>query len=153
MKDCEALSRIVLHYSIFILTVIKQTLWCQLITVYCTLTLKFVKRSMHRSQCLKELEQGHQWQNVTWKHNWKWYFCNYFSTILSWLAWKVCTSYLIYPKYNWIGMSSLDIRRFAKQLLFYMVDIGEEQLQKWKITFSMVNYARLLMFLFLSLLC
>ena len=34
VKDCEALLRIVLHYNIFILTVIKQTLWCQVITVY-----------------------------------------------------------------------------------------------------------------------
>ena len=71
MKDCEALSRIALHYSIFILIVINQTLRCQLITVYCTLvlkgdlTLKFVKCSLCTdpivfSHILNELEQRQQ---------------------------------------------------------------------------------------------
>ena len=58
VKDGKALSRIALHYNIFILTVIKaDTLVSGYNCIYCTLvlkielTLKFVKRSIHRSHC------------------------------------------------------------------------------------------------------
>ena len=86
------------------------------------LTLKFLKRSMHRSHCfchtsLSSLSEGINDRMLP--ENITWYFCNnyYFSAILSWLAWEVCTCYLISATYSYYRYEQFGHQKICKTVI------------------------------------
>lgn len=108
MKDCSRSTfKNCTSLQYFFLIVINQTLWCQLITVYCPLVLKlnwlwnlwsvvYAQIPLFFDTSLRSLSKGRNDRmlpenNLALLQS----FLNNYFIILSWLAWKVCTCCLI----------------------------------------------------------